>query len=106
MKKLFTLLMCLVMVMTFMPTTAWAGEVGTAPRGGVTYQENTLYCISSWGATCENGIITVTDLDAVSESVTLELNWDQDLYFVKLNENCELQAVDVEVSMGTEEPGI
>lgn len=106
MKKLFTLLMCLVMVMTFMPTTAWAGEVGTAPRGGVTYQENTLYCISSWGATCENGIITVTDLDAVSESVTLELNWDQDLYFVKLNENGELQAVDVEVSMGTEEPGI
>lgn len=106
MKKVFAILMCLVMVMTFMPAMAWAGKVSTAPQEGVTYQENTLYCISSRGATCENGIITVTDYDAVSESVTLELNWNQKLYFAKLNENDELQAVDVEVSVGTEEPCI
>ena len=60
---------------------------------------DTLYCVNRENCVCDdNGILKVNYIDALYETLNLKVNWEQDLYFAKLNNEGYLQAVAVETN--------
>ena len=91
MKKVFAILMCLVMVMTFMPAMAWAN--GEKPQPGVIYQPN-------WNE--DDNPITGEKVPEEGLSVNNTLTWWQDYRVGDSNgEHSSLTTLKVTATCGT-----